>query len=376
MTSPFHVNDVTKSDKMASRLSQRERIFTVKAFLETKSPVLVQRNFRKEFYPTPAPSKKHIYNLVGKFETCGSLFDNERAGRPKSSRSDENVTLVNSTFSESPQTSIRRAAAELDISKSSIQRMLTGDLELFPYKIQIMQALTITDQVGRLDFCNWATNELEKNENAFMNVWFSDECHFLLSGHVNKQNMRYWSTNQPHEFAELPLHSEKVTVWCAISGHGIIGPFFFSDTVNGERYLTLLRRKFVPALRRNNSIEDQYFMQDGAPPHTANDVLDYLEDVFGERVISRRYPDYKKVGRNWPAHSPDLNPCDYFLWGYLKSKVYQPKPLDVDMLKLNIRREIRKIDKSTCVKVINNFTVRVNEGKRSNGRHLENVIKY
>ena len=42
-------------------------------------------------------------------------------------------------------------------------------------------------------------------------------------------------------------------------------------------------------------------------------------------------------GRDWPARSPpDLNPCDFFLWGYLKSKVYCPKPRTLDDLKNNI----------------------------------------
>ncbi|CAJ0956957.1 unnamed protein product [Ranitomeya imitator] len=63
-------------------------------------------------------------------------------------------------------------------------------------------------------------------------------CH--LSGCVNKQNMRYWSETNPREVHERPLHSDRVTVWCAISRVGIIGPYFFQDngrtkTVNSER---------------------------------------------------------------------------------------------------------------------------------------------
>ena len=45
----------------------------------------------------------------------------------------------------------------------------------------------------------------------------------------------------------------------------------------------------------------------------------------------------------WPPRSPDLNPCDFFLWGYLKSKVYEPLPKTLDDLKANIEREIKRI---------------------------------
>jgi len=51
--------------------------------------------------------------------------------------------------------------------------------------------------------------------------------HFYVSGLVNKQNFRYRSQANPRALHEKPLHSEKVTVWCAMSESGIIGPYFF-----------------------------------------------------------------------------------------------------------------------------------------------------
>ncbi|KAG8309961.1 hypothetical protein J6590_073086 [Homalodisca vitripennis] len=35
----------------------------------------------------------------------------------------------------------------------------------------------------------------------------------------------------------------------------------------------------------------------------------------------------------WSAHSPDLSPMDFFLWGYLKDKVYRTKPRDLAHLR-------------------------------------------
>jgi hypothetical protein len=42
----------------------------------------------------------------------------------------------------------------------------------------------------------------------------------------------------------------------------------------------------------------------------------------------------------WPACSPHLSVSEYFIWGYLKSKVYLMKPPDVDELKNAIKEEI------------------------------------
>jgi len=75
---------------------------------------------------------------------------------------------------------------------------------------------------------------------------FSDEAHFRLNGYVNKQNCRIWSEDQPEALQDLPMHPEKVTVWCLLSAGGIIEPYFFKNdngrnvTVNGERYRVMI----------------------------------------------------------------------------------------------------------------------------------------
>jgi len=75
---------------------------------------------------------------------------------------------------------------------------------------------------------------------------FSDEAHFWLNGYVNKQNCRIWSEDQPEALQDLPMHPEKVTVYCGLWAGSIIGPYFFKDdngrnvTVNGERYRVMI----------------------------------------------------------------------------------------------------------------------------------------
>ncbi|GBN90917.1 hypothetical protein AVEN_239312-1, partial [Araneus ventricosus] len=54
-------------------------------------------------------------------------------------------------------------------------------------------------------------------------------------------------------------------------------------------------------------------MQDGAPPHIAATVKQLLNLHFGNgRIISRHFLTA------WPPRSPDLNPCDFWLWRLTK----------------------------------------------------------
>ncbi|GFY05732.1 DUF4817 domain-containing protein [Trichonephila clavipes] len=87
-----------------------------------------------------------------------------------------------------------------------------------------------------------------------------------------------------------------------------------------------------------------WFQQDGATCHTARATIDLLKDTFGDRLISRFGPV------NWPPRSCDLTPLDYFLWGYLKSLVYEDEPQMLDHLEYNIRRVIADICGHKCWK--------------------------
>ena len=164
-------------------------------------------------------------------------------------------------------------------------------------------------------------------------------------------------------------------MWCAIGNNGIFGPYFFEDgdgrrvTANSERYIGMLRRRFIPAIRRKRAVDMNtvVFQQDRAP-HCSNRTLEYLSP--GDRLISRR------TDNPWPPYSPDLTPPHYFLWGYLKARVYQDNPPTIERLKENIKREIRRIPRDMMERVIDNFNVRVAAVIQQRGAWIEHVINY
>ena len=74
-----------------------------------------------------------------------------------------------------------------------------------------------------------------------------------------------------------------------------------------------------------------------------------MDDNLQNRWVGRSGPI------EWPARSPDLTACDYWLWGYLKEKVYARKTQDVGMLKLVIEEEIRAISLNMYHNAMNDF---------------------
>jgi hypothetical protein len=99
-------------------------------------------------------------------------------------------------------------------------------------------------------------------------------------------------------------------------------------------------------------MEGMWFQQDGATCHTAGKTMELLREKFPGRVISRN-GDW-----NWPPRSCDLSPCDFFLWGFVKSCVYANKPQTIPELKAEIGRVIGEIEAQLCENVIENVVKR------------------
>ena len=73
----------------------------------------------------------------------------------------------------------------------------------------------------------------------------------------------------------------------------------------------------------------------------------------------------------WAAHSPDLNPPDFYLWGYLKDKVYENNPQTLPELKRAITTAIAV----NGVRVIDHFARCLQVCLQRGGAHLEHILE-
>lgn len=348
------------------------RAFIVETFFKTNESVTAtQRAFRVHFRlrrHDPMPSRNTILLWVSNFRAGGSALKQKIPGRPLSARTPENIAAVRASVEQSPRRSARKHAAALRFSDRSLRRILHKELKMHPYKIMLTQELQEKDFESRKKLCL----EIQQRVPQAAVILFSDEAHFHLYGSVNKQNFRYWAENNPRELHERPLHCPRVTVWCGISEFGIWGPYFFEEdnvavTVNSNRYCVMINTFLRPKVNELND-RDIWFQQDGATSHTSRRAIGILRDMFPGRLISLR----GDIG--WPARSPDLNPCDFFLWGYLKSKVYMHRPRSTEQLKDAICQEIAAIPHEMIRRVLDNFHKRLRQCVDRSGTHLTDMI--
>ena len=60
--------------------------------------------------------------------------------------------------------------------------------------------------------------------------------------------------------------------------------------MNAERYLNVLEATLIPRLDEIDQGQAMIFMQDGAPPHYATSVRNFLNDEIPGRWLGRRGP--------------------------------------------------------------------------------------
>lgn len=371
MTAPTPSNSPDLDDKT------RKHLWLVEAYWYfQRSCSRVASEYRKLFPNDVSPANVSILRQVDKFHDNGTILNlsKGRSGRPRTSTDADNVALVDEFFSENPTASTRRASLVTGIPRTSLRRILKTKLKLFPYKIQVFQELSDFDMERRLEFARKMIDMGLQKSIRTKKIWFSDEAHFWLSGYVNKQNYRFWAAENPRIFETTSMKPQRITVWCAISELGIIGPVFLDQNINGERYKRMLLEEFIPFAQGMGAIDDFWFMQDGALPHRTNDVFESLNEHFPGRVIGLGYASKFEGGLDWPPYSPDLNPCDFFLWGNLKDKVYRHKPGTIDQLKEAIKLEVGSIDRATIKRVVQGFEDRLHAIVETEGAHIEQYL--
>ena len=113
----------------------------------------------------------------------------------------------------------------------------------------------------------------------------------------------------PHRVKKIhEMFSVSFNMGCCMCGQGL--PAWLE---NSRYCMNHLESALYPLLQDVDLQTRIYlwFMHDGAPPHFNRIAHQYLNDHFPGRWVRRNGPVA------WPAHSLDLNPIDFYLWGHV-----------------------------------------------------------
>ena len=202
--------------------STEHNAFVVETYFKCGDSVIAaQRQFRTHFgvgWHGRVPNRKTILLWLRNFRQTSSTLKQKSPGRTRSIQTPETITTVRHAVTTSPQHSAAKHALALGVSDPSERRILHLDLKFHPYKMMMVHELQERDCHERQAACKRMLANVLPGR-----LLCSDKAHFHLSGFVNKQNFRYWAEANPRQHHERPLHSQCVTVWCAVADFGNTG---------------------------------------------------------------------------------------------------------------------------------------------------------
>jgi len=110
---------------------------------------------------------------------------------------------------------------------------------------------------------------------------------------------------------------------------------------------------------------------------TKSKIYTALTYTVGTLYTYNKFPN-RWIGRggaqNWPPRSPDMNPLDYHVWGYMKTTVYGHTLSTTEELLQRILSAARSINKAAVLllrKVTSSVVTPVRKSIQADGRHFE-----
>ena len=92
--------------------------------------------------------------------------------------------------------------------------------------------------------------------------------------------------------------------------------------------------------------------------------------------VGNEVQGYYKRNRHFQRHvvSPDLTPCDFFLWGYIKERVFVPPlPVSLNELKQRITTAVASVDEDMLRSVWTELAYRIDICRVTKGSHICNL---
>lgn len=267
----------------------------------------------QQAYGESVLSRAQVFRWFKAFsEGRESIEDEPRSGRPSSAKSDENVTRVRDLVRSDRRLTVRMIAEELNLNHTSVHQILTNELEMRKICAKMVPKNLSQDQKDlrkerSLDFLE----SIENDPHFLERVITGDESWvFEYDPETKRQSMEWHTSSSPRpKKARMSKSKIKCMLICFFDSHGIVHKEFVpqGQTVNQHFYREVLERLRKRVLRVRPNIKANWVLHhDNAPCHTAISVMEFL--------ASKNIPVAPQ-----PPYSPDLSPCDFFLFPRLKN---------------------------------------------------------
>ncbi|UYV80288.1 hypothetical protein LAZ67_18002305 [Cordylochernes scorpioides] len=276
----------------------------------TETFQILQKAFKDDCISRSQSGKWHKAFKEGREEVA----DEPRSGRPTTARTDENVDRVLEVLRTDRRLSIQQIADTLHMSTFVVHGIVTEDLQMRKVCAKLVPKVLTQDQKElRVLRCQELLN-LIQNEPDFLNslVTGDESWMFEYDPESKRQSCACHTKSSPRpKKARMSKSSIKTMIIVFFDIRGIVHCKFVpqGQTVNLAFYLEVLRRLKRRIAPVRTDIKDTVKLyHDNATSHTAFIITNFLARSNTPVILH-------------PPYSPDLAPCDFFLFPRLKREM-------------------------------------------------------
>ena len=265
-----------------------------------------------------APSDRTVFNWFREYER-GKLdvSDASRSGRPRTAVSEEMVDTVRSIIEDDPHATYEQIECSLGIHPPAIYSILHDHLNLRKICARwVPHQLTKDQKQLRVQFCQESLRRFDggRSQRVF-DLITGDESWFHHYDPATKEQSKAWVLKGSPRPTKVRRSNSSAKRMVAIffMKFGLIesialepGPY-----INAHSYINACLSQVFDAVsrrREKRGLRGLILHDDNARPHRAWATTEFLTDNLVES-----YPN--------PPYSPDLSPCDFFLFPRLKSRL-------------------------------------------------------
>jgi transposase len=269
-----------------------------------------------------------------------ALCDDPRSGRPLMN---DLAEAIASMLKERPFLSCKVLCRHFRIAKGSCLRILHDNLGMKKLNLRwVPHSLDANQKGERVALSHELLAVLERDRrNQFRNVVTGDESWFFL--YYSHDSIWTQSRDEVPERISQKIDTEKclLSVLWSVSGIHSLTDVPKGSTYNSAFLCDIVIPELVQNIcssSRRKSLKGMYIHLDNARPHNSRRATECLS-----RTKAKRVPH--------PAYSPDLAPSDFFLFGFLKTKLQEYDIPDRETLKSAISDIFAEISEDTLISV-------------------------
>lgn len=332
-----------------------------------KSALEIHKNLC-EVLRNDAPCIKTVRKWVREVEDGRTdVADRGHDGRPAVVLCEETIEKVKAAVEEDKRRTCTELSEIVGVSKSTVHRILTDELgKKKVFAKWVPHLLTPEQKQARVQAAQGFLSRVEREGQHFLHrIITGDETWvFSFDPELKRQSAQWLDPGEPKpEKARRKQGAKKVMhiVFFDVKGIVLSWPVPVGVTVNGDYYRWVIKDKLRPALRKKRSglLEEGVILHhDNAPVHKCTVVTELLEGYSWELL-------------EHPPYSPDLAPCDFYLFPKLKERLRGCRFEDEDHIREAFKKELRSLDNGSLVTAFDRWIHRMDKCVQLNGAYVE-----